>query len=173
MRAGMEVAAEHAAGGPAVALKSGRPHYDVTDAVWDASNAVLRHALALAAEAGVACQLHTEATDDLADVGAWAEDAGLPAERVVKHYADGPCAGVTPSVIAREEALTAAVDSGEPFLMETDFLDDPDRPGAVLGPKTVPRRSAWLREAGHDGALAMAHVEAPRRVYGVDTEAGL
>ncbi len=173
MRAGLEVAAEHAATGPAVALKSGRPHYDVPDDVWDASNAVLRHALSLAAETGVACQLHTESTDDLTEVGEWAEDAGLPAEQVVKHYAGGPCAGVTPSVIARKDELRAAVESDEPFMIETDFLDDPDRPGAVLGPKTVPRRTEWLREEGQDDALRLAHVETPRRVYGIDTEAGL
>jgi TatD-related deoxyribonuclease len=28
--------------------------------------------------------------------------------------------------------------------METDYLDDPTRPGAVLGPKTVPRRTQEL-----------------------------
>jgi TatD-related deoxyribonuclease len=171
MRAGLDIAAEHAADGPAVALKSGRPHYDVSDAVWTASNAVLGHALELGAETGVAVQLHTEAGDDFADVAERATDAGLPPERVVKHYAAGPIHGVTPSVIARKEALEAAAESDEPFLMETDYLDDPDRPGAVLGPKTVPRRVAWLREEGHDAAVRTAHVEAPRRVYGIDTEA--
>ncbi|HKJ58489.1 MAG TPA: TatD family hydrolase, partial [Halobacteriales archaeon] len=119
MRTGLDVAAEYAADGPAVALKSGRPHYEVPDAVWDASNAVLRHALSLAAETGVALQLHTESTDDLTEVAEWAADAGLPSERVVKHYAGGTCAGVTPSAIARKDALLDAVGSGEPFLMET------------------------------------------------------
>ena len=28
--------------------------------------------------------------------------------------------------------------------METDFLDDPKRPGAVLGPKTVAKRTHQL-----------------------------
>ncbi|MDZ7702234.1 MAG: TatD family hydrolase [Halobacteriales archaeon] len=169
MRAGLDVAAEYAAEGPAVALKSGRPHYDVDDAVWDASNDVLRHALALGAETGVAVQLHTEAGDEFDEVAGWADEAGLPPERVVKHYADGPTAGVTPSVIARKDALEAAARSAEPFLMETDYLDDPERPGAVLGPKTVPRRVRWLREQGYDDAVRTAHVDAPGRVYGIDT----
>ena len=170
MRAGLDVAAEYAADGPAVALKSGRPHYPVDDATWEAANAVLRHALDLGAETGVAVQLHTESGDDFSDVAGWADDAGLAPERVVKHFAEGPVEGVTPSVIAREPALEAAVEAGEPFCMETDFLDDPDRPGAVLGPRTVPRRVAWLLEAGHDEAVRRAHVETPGRVYGVDTE---
>ena len=169
MCAGLDLAAEYAASGPAVALKSGRPHYDVPEAVLAASNAVLRHALELGAETGVAVQLHTESTDDLTDVADWARSAGLPPERVVKHYASGPVDGVTPSVISRPDPLVEAAESGEAFLMETDFLDDPDRPGAVLGPRTVPRRVEWLLEAGHDEAVHRAHVETPERVYGIDT----
>lgn len=168
MQRGLDIAAEYAADGPAIALKSGRPHYDVPDEVWAASNAVVRHALGLGAETGVAVQLHTEATEDLSEVAEWAESVGLPPDHVVKHYASGRCDGVTPSVISRRDALDAAVAQGEPFLMETDFLDDPDRPGAVLGPKTVPRRVAWLREEGHENAIRIAHVETPQRVYGVD-----
>lgn len=170
---GLDVAAEYAREGRTVALKSGRPHYEVDDAVWRASNAVIRHALGLAAEADVALQLHTEATEDLTSIGEWAADAGLPRERVVKHYASGRCSGVTPSVIGRKDALTAAAETDAPFLMETDFLDDPERPGAVLGPKTVPRRVGWLLEEGHETAVRHAHVETPRAVYGIDTEATL
>jgi len=76
-------------------------------------------------------------------------------------------------VIARKEALEAAAAAEEPFLMETDFLDDPDRPGAVLGPKTVPRRVNWLLEVGYDSAVRTAHVDAPQRVYGIDIEPAL
>jgi TatD-related deoxyribonuclease len=171
MCAGIDEAAEVAGEGRAVALKSGRPHYDVSDAVWEASNAVIRHACERAADVGVSLQLHTEATDDLTEVGEWAEDAGLASERVVKHYASGRLAGCTPSVMCEKEYLRDAVESGEPFLMETDFVDDAERPGAVMGPKTVPRRVRWLLEDGHEDAVRRAHVETPQAVYGVDTEA--
>jgi TatD-related deoxyribonuclease len=173
MQAGLDVAAEFVAEGPALALKSGRPHYDVDEAVWAASNAVMRYAFELGAEVGCAVQLHTEGGENFTQVGEWAEDRGLPRERVVVHYAQGPIEGAIPSVLADEEHLEAAAASETPFMMETDFLDDPDRPGAVLGPKTVPKRTRWLREAGEDRALQTAHVETPARVYGVDTEATL
>jgi len=91
----------------------------------------------------------------------------------VKHFASGTLEGPTPSVISRKGELRTAAERGEPFLMETDFIDDPDRPGAVLGPKTVPRRVAWLREEGYGGAIETAHVETPRRLYGIDTLAEL
>jgi TatD-related deoxyribonuclease len=173
MQAGLDVAAEYVADGRALALKSGRPHYETTDAVWTASNDVLKHALELGAETDCAVQLHTEAAEDLTEIAEWARQRGMLAERVVKHYAAGRLAGPTPSVMSEKDRLEVAAESGEPFLMETDFVDDPDRPGAVMGPKTVPRRVRWLLENGHDEAVRRAHVETPRRVYGIDTEGTL
>jgi len=173
MQAGLDVAAEYVADGPALAIKSGRPHYDVSDEVWAASNEVMQYAFELGAEVGSAVQLHTEGGEDFTEIAEWAEDRGLPRERVVKHYAGGPVEGPIPSVISHEEDLRAAAEGGDPFLMETDFIDDPDRPGAVLGPKTVPRRVGWLAEEGYEDALRTAHVETPARVYGIDTEATL
>lgn len=173
MRDGLSVAAEYVAAGDALALKSGRPHYDVDDAVWDASNETIRHAFELGADHDCAVQLHTEASDDLTELAEWADEAGLDPHRAVKHYAGGRLAGPTPSVMSDKDRLEVAAEAGEPFLMETDFVDDPDRPGAVLGPKTVPRRVNWLREQGYDDAIKTAHVETPQWVYGIDTEATL
>jgi len=173
MQGGIDVAAEYVADGPALAIKSGRPHYDVDEDVWAASNAVTCHAFERAAEVGCAVQLHTESGEDFTEIVEWAEDRGLPREQVVKHFAGGRTEGPIPSVIARREELDAAVEAGRPFMMETDFIDDPDRPGAVLGPKTVPKRSLALQEDGHGEALRTAHVETPARVYGIDTEATL
>ncbi|MGQ4554860.1 TatD family hydrolase [Halobellus sp. GM3] len=173
MRAGLDCAAEFVRAGEALALKSGRPHYEVSEAVWESSNEVMRHAFALAADLECAVQLHTEASEDLTEVAAWADERGLPSHRVVKHYAGGRLAGPTPSVMSEKDRLEVAAESGEPFLMETDFVDDPDRPGMVLGPKTVPRRVRWLLESGHDEAVERAHVRTPERVYGIDTRATL
>jgi TatD-related deoxyribonuclease len=173
MKTGLDVAAEFVAEGPALALKSGRPHYDVSDEVWAASNDVMRHAFALGAETGCAVQLHTEGGEDFVEVAEWAEAEGLPRERVVKHYATGGVEGPVPSVLARHDELVRAADREIPFFMETHYIDDPDRPGAVLGPKTVPRRTATLLESGYEAAMRRAHVETPARVYGIDTEATL
>jgi TatD-related deoxyribonuclease len=173
MQGGLEVASEFVADGRALALKSGRPHYDVTDAVWDASNAVTRRAFELGAALDCAVQLHTEASEDLTDLAAVAEESGLDPTKAVKHYAEGRLAGPTPSVMSEKDRLERAAESGEPFLMETDFVDDPEKPGMVMGPKTVPRRVRWLLEEGHDEAVRRAHVETPRDVYGIDTEATL
>ena len=173
MCGGLEVASEFVADDRALALKSGRPHYDVSDAIWDASNAVTRRAFELGGALDCAVQLHTEASEDLTDLAAAAEASGLDPTYVVKHYAEGRLAGPIPSVMSEKDRLERAAESGEPFLMETDFVDDPEKPGMVMGPKTVPRRVRWLLEEGYDEAVRRAHVETPEAVYGIDTEATL
>jgi TatD-related deoxyribonuclease len=173
MQSGLDIAAEFVADGPALAIKSGRPHYDVSEDVWDASNEVMKHAFELGAEMGCAVQLHMEGGEEFAEVAAWAAERGLAAEQVIKHYSGGYVDGPIPSIISDKDALEDGADHGGPFLMETDFLDDPDRPGAVLGPKTVPKRVRWLLENGYEDAVYRAHVETPAQVYGIDTEATL
>ncbi|WP_277542093.1 TatD family hydrolase [Haloarcula laminariae] len=173
MQRGLDVASEYVTDGPALAIKSGRPHYEVTDAVWDASNAVMCHAFELAAAGDFAVQLHTEGGEDFEQVAQWAEDRGMNRRQVVKHYSGGRLQGPTKSVLADKDELEVAIEEDEPFLMETDYIDDPERPGAVLGPKTVPRRVRWLLENGEDEAVRTAHVETPKAVYGIDTEATL
>ena len=170
MQTGLDVAADYVTDGPALAIKSGRPHYEVDDAVWDASNDVMCHAFELAAEGEFAVQLHTEGGEEFETVARWAEERGMDRRQVVKHYSGGRLQGPTKSVLADKDEIEIAIDEGEPFLMETDYIDDPDRPGAVLGPKTVPRRVRWLLEEGEDEAVRTAHVETPRAVYGIDTE---
>ncbi len=175
MIGGIDLAAEYVADGAALAVKSGRPHYEVEDAVWEASNAVMKHAFARGSAVGCAVQLHTEAAEDLTEIADWAESQGLPAGRVVKHYAGGRLLGPVPSVMSDKDRLEVAAEAAEstredvPFLMETDFVDEPDRPGAVLGPKTVPRRVRWLLEQGYETAVEVAHVQTPADVYGIDT----
>jgi TatD-related deoxyribonuclease len=173
MCAGIDVAAEYVSDGPALAIKSGRPHYEVDDAVWAASNAVMRHAFERAAEIGCAVQLHTEGGEEFSEIVEWAEERGLQREQVVKHYAGSRTVGPMPSVTAKKPKIEGAIEQGRPFMLETDFIDDPDRPGAVLGPKTVPRRTRWLLEEGHEAAVRTAHIETPALVYGIDTAATL
>jgi TatD-related deoxyribonuclease len=173
MQTGLDIAAEYVTDGPALAIKSGRPHYEVEDAVWDASNEVMRHGFALAAEGEFAIQLHTEGGEEFEAVAQWAEAEGMDRQQVVKHYSGGRLRGPTKSVLADKDEIEIAIEEGDPFLLETDYIDDPDRPGAVLGPKTVPRRVRWLLENGHEQAVRTACVETPKEVYGIDTEATL
>ena len=103
MKAGIDVAAAYVKEGKAVALKSGRPHYDVSPEVLTASNDILNHALNRAAECRCALQIHAESglCTDIADM---ARNAGFPVERAVKHYGS-PDTPLHPSLIAKHEAI--------------------------------------------------------------------
>jgi TatD-related deoxyribonuclease len=168
MKGGLDVAAGFVARGDAVALKSGRPHYDVPPEVLGASNRILSHALVLAGEKGCAVQLHAEG-GPCADVPALAREAGLPPEQVVKHFAT-PDTPLVPSLIARHEAIPALALTGRPFLMESDYMDENSRPGSVIGPRSVPRFTRRLLETGgiSEEAAYRIHAETPSRTYGVE-----
>ncbi|HMA04482.1 MAG TPA: TatD family hydrolase, partial [Methanomicrobiales archaeon] len=154
--------------GDAVALKSGRPHYEVPVEVLGASNRILLHALALARDNGCALQIHAEG-GPCADVAEMAREAGLSPEKVVKHFAT-PETPLVPSLIARHEAIPALAREGRGFMMESDFMDENSRPGSVIGPKSVPRFTRRLLESGElsEEAAHRIHAEVPSRTYGVE-----
>ncbi|PSG98163.1 metal-dependent hydrolase [Thermoplasmatales archaeon SW_10_69_26] len=180
-QAGLEAAEDLLSRDRVVALgEIGRPHYEVPDDVWETANEMFREGLQIAAENDVAAILHTEPGDreTFAQWAEWAEEAGLDRSRVVKHFSppivdEDDNHGLVPSIIASEDNLEAALEDDDRFMMETDYLDDPSRPGAVLGPKLVPRRTHQLYEAGliDDESWRRIHVEVPRQAYGIQTDA--
>lgn len=167
MEGGLSVAAGYVRSGKAVALKSGRPHYETTPDILDASNRILSHAFLLAGELRCAVQVHAESGPcaDMLDAG---RQAGLDPFRIVKHYAT-PDTPLTPSMISNNPGIPAMASSGRLFTMESDYMDENSRPGAVTGPKSVPRVTQRMLSEGllsEDDAHRI-HKETPERVYGV------
>ena len=167
MKGGLDCAAGYVRDGRAVALKSGRPHYEVSPEVFAASNEVLSHALELAAGYRCALQIHAE-SGPCADVVDMANAVGMPIGRVVKHYGS-PDTPLHPSLVARHEAVPVLARERRPFTMESDFMDENSRPGAVTGPKSVPRITKKLLESGviTEEDCWRIHGETPEKVYGV------
>ena len=156
----------------------GRPHWQVTDDIWSRSNALLLETMSLAAREKLPLQLHVEGESDetYSELAAMADKAGLERKKLVRHYAPPNVSqeythGLTPSVLAGSgsiEKLLATIEStSHGFMLETDYMDDLKRPGAVLGPKTVPKRTRQLLEAGLDEEyLWNAHQDLPEQIYG-------
>ena len=156
----------------------GRPHWDVSDEIWELSNELLLETMHMAAQDGFALQLHVEGEleSTYRDMAQMAKKSGLSTERLVRHYSppnvdEKVTHGITPSVLigkgAIETLLQTASSSSHGFLLETDYMDDLRRPGAVLGPKTVPKRTNQLLEAGIDEEfLWRSHVDLPEKLYG-------
>ena len=156
----------------------GRPHWPVSDEIWSRSNALLIETMALAGREKIPLQLHVEGDNDstYSELAEMADKAGLARDRLVRHYAPPNVSseythGLTPSVLAGsgaiEELISTLESSSKGFMLETDYMDDVKRPGAVLGPKTVPKRTRQLLEAGIDEeVLWNTHKDLPEQIYG-------
>lgn len=168
MKGALDIAASYVREGAAIGLKSGRPHYPVSPEILAASNQVLFHALTLGKECACAIQVHAE-SGPCEDIAEMAERAGIPLGRVVKHFAV-PETPLVPSLIARHEAIPSLCRLKRRFTMESDYMDENSRPGAVIGPKSVPRITLKLLTDGAitEEDLHRIHVDTPQSVYGVE-----
>ncbi len=133
----------------------GRPHFKVDKQTIDDSNKILFYGMQRAKDVNVPVIIHSESTtpDQCMELAELGKRAGLPAYKIVKHYSPPLILkdenyGIMPSVLASKKNIIVAINKGTRFLMETDYIDDPLRPGAVLGPKTVPKRTFELIENG-------------------------
>lgn len=180
MREGMEYAQKMVLEGQAVALgEIGRPHYPVSEEEWELHNKLMVQVMQMAREAACGVQLHTESSHEpqFKEFAEMADQAGLERYQVIKHFS-GPYTvwdenhGLTPSLIATRDVISKGIKKGNNFLMETDYLDDLSRPGAVLGPKTVPRRTVEFLKKGlmtTEDAYKI-HQENVKKIYGIDND---
>lgn len=178
MRGGMDIAADMVRANEAVGIgEIGRPHFEVAAEVLEASNSIMMYGMEQARRAGCPVILHTETStpEVMMDLGALADSVGLRRDRVVKHYCpplvrEEENHGLFPSILASRPAMREAIGKGTRFLMETDYLDDPERPGAVMSPTTIPKRMKWLLQEGllTEEDAWIIHSENPRRIYGID-----
>ena len=155
----------------------GRPHFPVSEEVWAASNRLLEYTMERARELDCACILHTEdpTPETFAEFAGMASRAGLAPSKVVKHHSTPftnpkETHGLVPSILAKETLVTRALEGSSRFLLETDYIDDPRRPGAVLGPATVPKKTrAWVASGLlSPEACRMIHKTIPEETYGID-----
>jgi TatD-related deoxyribonuclease len=177
VKEGLEIAAKYVAEGKAVAMKSGRPHYPVSPELWETSNALMRYAMNLCLDEDCALQLHTESEPGtMQSISDIAREARMEPHRVIKHFSpplvrECESLNVFPSVICSKGALEEALSQGTRFMLETDYIDDPRRPGAVLGPKTVPRKTKEaLRNGVPEETFYKIHKDNPERSYGIKIE---
>ena len=166
--------------GQAVALgEVGRPHYEVPEEILKASNELMKYAFEIAKDRDCAVQLHTESAGEqqLHEFAKIARSVGIAPKHVIKHYSPALIkvaekAGIFPSLIASGDNIKAAIKEGNRFLMESDYIDDIKRPGAVVGPKSVPRVSQKLLEAGvlTEDDLVKIHRENVEDAYGISLD---
>ncbi len=156
MKGGMELAGKYVKEGKAIGIgEIGRPHFAVDEETLAASNEIMKYGMMIAKDVDCAVVLHLESGGEplYREIAEIAFTISFPLHRIVRHYAppivdEKKTHGIFPSVLAKKEAVVQALKEGTRFLMETDYIDDPKRPGAVLSPTTVPKRMRYLIREG-------------------------
>ena len=130
-----------------------------------------------AKDAGVPIILHTESTtpENCKEFAEMGKKAGLSSDKIVKHFSpplvkNDENYGLMPSILGSKKNITIAISKGSRFLMETDYIDDPRRPGAVLGPKTVPKTTFDLlnKDILNEKHIYKIHKENPEKTYNIN-----
>ena len=133
----------------------GRPHYPVSEHTWQSANDMLEQILHMAHSTKTSVQLHLEDNGEKTnrEILQICKKSGLSPENAIRHFAPANISsefthGLSATVSMRKnsaEILAETCNKANSYWgMETDFLDDKTRPGAVLGPKTVPKRTGEL-----------------------------
>ncbi|MDR1690241.1 MAG: TatD family hydrolase [Candidatus Methanoplasma sp.] len=160
MMEGMDIAAHMVAEGKACAIgEIGRPHFEVPEDIWGASNRILARGMEHAKELSCPVIIHSESgtSDTNRSLSEMAKSVGLDPGLVVKHSSppfvtDKETYGVMPSIPASKSNINEALGKGSTrFMLETDYIDDPERPGMVMSINTVPNKIKMLLSTGRLG----------------------
>lgn len=157
----------------------GRPHFPVSSEVMEFCQKVMNEGLALSKDLDCAIQLHLESFEDkekFYELEKTVKNYGRK-ERVIKHFAPPNVnlfreIGIMPSIISSKKNVKEAIKEGNRFLMETDYIDDLTRPGAVMGPKTVPKTTLKLLNSRilSENDIYKIHKENIEKVYKINLE---
>jgi len=145
---GMDIAAKLVGEGKACALgEIGRPHFDVPADIWDASNRILSRGMEYAKELDCPVIIHSESKEDTnLSLSKMAGAAGLKPGLVIKHSSppfvtEEETHGVMPSIPASKKNINEALGKGSKrFMLETDYIDDPEKPDMMMPVTTVPTK---------------------------------
>ena len=171
---GMRIAHEMISSGEAQLMgEVGRPHFDTEQRYVDACNRVLQYGMDLAHENDYAVMIHCESEDHtFSSLASMARSAGLPERKVIKHSSpplvtQEETFGVTPSIPCSRTLIREALSKGRNFMVETDYIDDPEKPTAMMSLNTVPKRIKGFHQSGELTDDDVIHIcrEMPDSLY--------
>lgn len=159
----------------------GRIHFPVEDEIQIRSDSIMEASMQGAAQRNCPVILHTDSPGTNPDLFRHivniSDRSGMDRKKVVKHYSGWEAAepsvglGISISMQARKNNMEQALKRNLDFLLETDFIDDPNRPNVVMPPDTVPKKIRWAYKRGfltkekHEKLM----VDLPEKVLGMET----
>ncbi|MEM2021533.1 MAG: TatD family hydrolase [Zestosphaera sp.] len=156
----------------------GRPHYKTLPESVAVNEVVLREVLEMGKDTDSVVHLHTEqgGVATVSSIDALVRLVGIPRERVVFHHASTAVVraaeelGYYSTVLGHRDPLRNVLLAGASrVLIESDFIDDPRRPGVAMYPWELTREIDLVLGEGVENAgllqrYLVSNVEA---VYGV------
>lgn len=125
----------------------GRPHYPSLPESWAINELLLVKSLTIAKDTGIRVHIHSENAGyiTLKSIKLLVDSAGLPHENVLMHHVPPSHVqiyardGFYVSVVGRSQVVRELGSECPNVLVESDYLDDPRRPGAVVYPWELKR----------------------------------
>jgi len=175
MKMGLDMAAKLIRDGQADAIgEVGRPHFQCEKNIVDSSDMLLSYSFDLAKELSCPVILHTE---DLGEEGyssleKMALKSGMDPVKVVKHHAYPSDlsfrSNLTRSILATRPNVRDSIATGKSFMLETDYVDQRDKPGKVIPANSVPLRAKLIMGEYEDSysILENIFITTPEKVFG-------
>ena len=160
----------------------GRVHFKVEEEIMSKCDEILMTVFKGSKERNCPVVLHTESPRDNPDLfrhlSSMVGSASMTKHRVIKHYSGWESAdpsknmGLSVSMQARRSNLEKALSNDFDFLLETDFIDENDRPNVVMPPDTVPKKIEWAYRKDLLDSEKHHHlmVDLPKKILGIDMD---
>lgn len=129
----------------------GRPHFETDGKTVEAANGIIEYAMERAREHEIPVVLHTEdlSSDSYRELGEMARRCSFDTGKLVKHHAHPSDfqwdSNLVKSVLASRRNVRDSIGKGQPFFLETDYVDEKEKPGKVIPPDSVPRRAVMIK----------------------------
>lgn len=174
---GIDLAIEIIENGEANALgEIGRPHFETDEITVSDANKLLEYAMERCSKSSIPIILHTEdlSADMYSGLAGMARSTGFNTDKLIKHHAypqdlalDNP---LRKSILATRRNVREALVLGKEFFLETDYVDDREKPGKVIPADSVPRRALMIRNEYEEWEEIFDSIfrRLPFQVYGED-----
>lgn len=141
----------------------GRQHYPTNPENIRIAEDITKYAVQKARDLNVSIHLHLDQSFNALDfVFRIAREAGMDLSKIVIHHLNPELArnaenlGLSYTVVGKVETLKMIINNSFKYLVESDYLDDPKRPGAVIPPWTIPK--TW-RKLLAEGLCDVSYVQ--------------
>ncbi len=155
----------------------GRPHYKTDPKFVVASELIMDYALAIAKDLDLVVHLHLEqgGLATAMDIKERLRKIGIPKDKVLLHHTRPGTLehvidyGLIPSVPGLYPVLKICAKYPPKYMVESDFIDDPKRPGVVIEPWNMIENQIKILNEGHVGEeyLWKINVDNVVKFYGV------